>query len=114
MIAPSTISQNWPRPARRREPAAQQRRRGEVEHRHLEEDDPEDQHVDAVRGEDQVELVGRQQLDGRPAGQDDAQRHDAADQQRQHAGDGVPAHQLLGIGVELQPGTRADAVSRSH
>jgi hypothetical protein len=115
MMAPMAISQ---KPAQaifgvaRRQ--LQQRGRSEVEHGHLEEDDPEQQHVDAVRGERQVEPVGREQVHGRPAREDDAQRHDAAEQQRQHAGNGVPAHQFLGVGVELQPGSRADAVSRSH
>jgi hypothetical protein len=94
----------------RRQPAAQQRRRGEVEDGDLEENDPEDQHIDAMHGQDQVELVGRQQLDRRPAGQDHQQGGDAAHQQPEHAGDGVPAHQLVGCEVELKPGARTGTV----
>jgi hypothetical protein len=67
-----------------------------------------------VGGENQVELVGRQQLDRRPAGEDDQQRGDAADEQPEDAGDGVPAHQLLGLVLELQSGDGTGTVGRCH
>jgi hypothetical protein len=95
---------------RRRQPAAQQRRRAEVQHRDLEEDDPEDQHVDAVGGEHLVEGVGLEPVDRRPAREHHADGENAADEQEHHRRDGVGEHQLLGIGFELQPRTGAGPV----
>jgi hypothetical protein len=93
---------------RRRQPAAQQRRRAEIQHGDLEEDDPEDQHVDAMRGQQLVELVRRQQVHGRPARQRNQQRRDAADQQGHDRDHGVQPHQRLGRLVELQARFRAN------
>ena len=91
-----------PAPLRRGQAAAQQYRGGKVQNGHLEEDDPAQQiSVDAVRGQDGVELVRRQQLEGRPAGHDDADGGDAANEQPENGHDGVPFHQFFGMRLKL-------------
>ena len=102
-----------PRHLGSRESAPQQRRRAEVEDCDLEEDDPEDQHVDAVRREHLIEGVGFEPVDRRPAGQHDPDRQDAADQQEHDGRDRVDDHQLLGLRLELQARTGAGAIRRS-
>jgi hypothetical protein len=74
----------------------------EVQHRDLEEDDPEDQHVDAVGREHHVEGVGLQPVHGRPAREHDADGQQAADQQPDDADEGVGLHQPFGLVLELQ------------
>jgi hypothetical protein len=57
-----------PRNAWRRQAAVEDHRRGEVENRHLEKDDPEQEYRRAMSREDQVEEIGRQDMHGRPSG----------------------------------------------
>jgi hypothetical protein len=65
-----------PRHLGRGQAAVEDDGRCEVEHRDLEEDDPEQQHRRAVSGEHEIEQLGRQQVHGRPAGQ----RHEDAEE----------------------------------
>ena len=93
-----------PGPARRREARIQQDRRGEIEHRDLEEDDPQQQHVQPVRGQRQIEPVGREQVNGRPARQRDRQAEQPANGQEDDGRDGIGLDQRLGIQVDLESG----------
>ena len=79
----------------RRQARVQEDRRGEVEHRDLEEDDPDQEHVEAVGGERQIEPLRRQEMDRLPAGQRDHQAEQAADREEDHGGDRIGLDQRL-------------------
>ena len=79
----------------------------EEQHRHLEEDDEEDQHAHAVHAEDAVEPHGGQQVHGLPARQHEQHRGDGADEQRDDRRDGVHLDQALGAEVDAAAGCRA-------
>jgi hypothetical protein len=80
----------------------QRRGAGEVENRDLEEQDPEDQHVQAVQREDAVEPVDAQQVDGLPAGEREQDGGEAADQQEDDGTDGVELDEALGVEADVE------------
>ena len=84
-------------------------RSSEVEDRHLEEDDEEDQHVEAVQGQDAVVPGRLEQMHRLPAGERQEQGRDDADEQEDDPDDGVPAHQKLGVAIDPQAGHRTEA-----
>jgi len=61
-----------PAQLRRRQARAQQDRAREVEHGHLDKDDEEGEHVEAVQGQEAIEEIGGQEVHGLPAGHHDA------------------------------------------
>ena len=79
----------------------------EVEHRHLEEDDEEDEHVHAVDREPTVEQLFAQQVNDLPAGQQDQNGRDAAHQERDGGHHRVRLDQRVRVTVDLQAGRGA-------
>jgi hypothetical protein len=76
-----------PRQTLRVEPAVQQHGADEVEDRDLEEQDPEDQHVEAVQRQDPVVPLGAEQVDRRPTSEAQQDRADPADQSQLRTSD---------------------------
>ena len=93
-----------PRDAGRRQPAVEQHRGCEVQDRHLEEDDPHQQHVEPVGGQREVEPVRRQQVHRRPPGERHQQSEQSAHREEHHGGDRVRLDEVLGGEVDLQSG----------
>ena len=92
---------------RRAVACVQQHGAGEDQHRHLEEDDEENQHAHPVHAEDAVEPHGREQVDSLPARQHDEHRGNRTDQQRDHRGNGVHLDQTLRAKVDAPSRGRA-------
>ena len=98
-----------PAPTGRSNPRIEQYGGCEIQHRHLEENDPDQQDVEAVRRQREVEPVGREQVHGGPAGERDREPEQAADEQEHHGNDGVRLDQIFRGPVDLQTGRRAGA-----
>ncbi len=98
-----------PRPFGRSDATAQQHGGSEIQHGHLEEDDPDEQHVEAVRGQRQVEEIGWQKVHFRPARQRDEQSEESTDREKDDGNDSVGFDQLFGGKVNLEAGRRAGA-----
>ena len=103
-----------PRDARRSQPAVEQHRGCEVQNRHLEEDDPHQQHVESVRGQREVEPVRGQEVHRRPAGERHQQPEQSTDREEHHRGDRVRLDQVLRREVNLQSGGGAGAKCFGH
>ncbi len=88
-------------------PGVQQDGGGEVEHRHLEEDDEEDEHVHAVDRQQPVEQVVAEQVDDLPAGEEDQDRGGTAHEERHRRRDRVGLDEPLGVAVDLEAGRGA-------
>ena len=87
----------------RGQPRGEQRRCGEIEHRHLEEQHEENQHVHAVNRQHAVEPDRVQQVHRLPAREQHEQRRDAADQERDRRRDGVRLDQRIRLRVNAEP-----------
>ena len=94
--------------------AVQQYGGGEVEHRHLEEDDEEDQHVHAVHREDPVEPHHVEQVHGLPAGEQHQDGGHPSDQERDGCRHGVGLDQGVGGPVDPKSGGRTCACVGAH
>jgi hypothetical protein len=76
--------------------------------KNLEENDPDQQHVQAVRREREVEPVGREQVHRRPAGKRDEDPEQATDREKHDGDHRIGFDQILGGAVDFKAGVRAD------
>ncbi len=98
-----------PRDLAREQPALQRDGAGEVEDRDLEEQYPEDEHVEPVEGQDAVEPIHAEQVNGLPAGEGEQDGGDAAEEEKHDAGDGVEFDETLRGEADLEAGGGAFA-----
>jgi hypothetical protein len=76
--------------------------RSEIEHRHLEENNPDEQDVNAVRRQCEVEPVGRQEVNLGPARQCHQQTEQAANCEKDDGRDRIGLDQFLGSEIDLE------------
>ncbi len=79
----------------------------EVEDGHLHEDDPEDEHVQAMKREDAVVHDRIEKVDGLPAGEREEQGGDGADEEEDDGEDGVEAREELAVQADVESGRGA-------
>ncbi len=94
----------------REESRVERRGAGEVKDRDFKEEDPENEHVDAVESQHAVEPVHGQQMHGLPAREREQQCGDAAEQQEDDADDSVHFDETLGVEADAEAGGGANAL----
>ena len=98
----------------REEPGIERRRAGEVEDGDLEEEYPQDQHVDAVERQDPIKPVDGEQVHGLPTREREQERGDATEEEEDNAGDGIELDEALGVEADTEAGRAAHATGRAR